>query len=451
MDVLDRVRILAAAARYDASCASSGSVRRNDGRSLGNSATASMGICHTWAADGRCVSLLKILFSNYCVNDCAYCVNRRSNDVPRASFRVQELVDLTVSFYRRNYIEGLFLSSGVFGSPDETMEVLLLVARKLRLDEHFHGYIHMKVIPGASPELIRRAGLFADRLSVNIELPSEKSLVALAPDKTRQAILGPMALIGSEIRAREDEARRSRRVPLFVPAGQSTQLIVGATPDTDFQIVRLAEQLYRKINLRRVYYSAYVPVNGSRLLPALATPPFRREHRLYQADWLIRLYGFRADEVVDASQPFLDLDLDPKTSWALRNLDRFPVEVNRADFASLLRVPGIGRTSAERIVAARRHGALRPDDLPRLGVVMKRARYFVTCQGRAFERLDRLESASAIRGRLIGDKRLCLPPGEQPRQLSLFDGLPGASPQASPDAGSQDWGIDWGIQGWCTR
>mgnify|MGYP005838222775 CR=1 FL=1 len=416
MDTLEKLRLLATAARYDASCASSGSIRRNDGRGLGNAASAPMGICHTWAADGRCVSLLKVLFSNHCLYDCAYCVNRRSNDLPRASFRLQELVDLTIGFYRRNYIEGLFLSSGIFASPDTTMEILLRVVRKLREEENFHGYIHLKVIPGASPALIREAAFYADRLSVNVEFASAAALGKFAPDKTKEAIFAPMFYLGAEIRAHREEAGRFPRAPLFAPAGQSTQLVVGATPETDLEILRLAEWLYRRADLRRVYYSAYVPVGDRRLLPAPGGgPPLRREHRLYQADWLIRLYGFRTEELLGPGEPFLDLDLDPKTSWALHHPENFPVEVDRADYETLLRVPGIGLIAARRIIAARRAGRLRPEDLPRLGVVMRRARYFITCCGKALA--EPLNPAS-IRRRLVeGDEGNA---AETYRQLPLF-------------------------------
>ena len=384
METLEKLRLLAGAARYDASCASSGSIRKNDGRGLGNAAVSPMGICHAWAADGRCVSLLKVLFSNHCRYDCAYCVNRRSNDLPRASFRLQELVDLTIGFYRRNYIEGLFLSSGVFADPDTTMEILLRVVRKLREEENFHGYIHLKVIPGASPVLIREAASYADRLSVNVEFASAAALGRFAPDKTKEAIFAPMFYLGAEIRARRADAKHSPRAPLFAPAGQSTQLVVGAASETDLEILRLAEWLYRRAELRRVYYSAYVPVGDRRLLPVPGGgPPLRREHRLYQADWLIRLYGFHSGELLGPEAPFLDLELDPKTSWALRHPEIFPVEVNRADYETLLRVPGIGLLAARRIIAARRAGRLRPEDLPRLGVVMRRAGYFLTCAGKA--------------------------------------------------------------------
>lgn len=417
MDVLDKVQILASAAKYDASCASSGSARQNNGKGLGNASSSSVGICHSWAADGRCISLLKILFSNYCVNDCAYCVNRRSNDIPRSSFTINELVDLTINFYRRNYIEGLFLSSGVFASPDRTMEILLQVVKKLRREQHFNGYIHLKVIPGASRELIREAGLYADRLSVNIELPSEQGLKLLAPEKKRSDILTPMSYIGAKIHQNHDEQKHFQKAPHFAPAGQSTQLIVGASPEPDYQILRLVEQLYHKVNLRRVYYSAYVPVNTNRFLPALnIAPPMKREHRLYQADWLIRFYKFRADEILGPSQPLLDSELDPKTNWALHNLHLFPVELSRADYETLLRIPGVGLKSAERLLAARRFGGVHLNDLARLGVVLKRARYFITCQGQYLEKLD---NDTLIRQKLLFIDHHQQPPSSG-NQLPLF-------------------------------
>jgi putative DNA modification/repair radical SAM protein len=328
------------------------------------------------------VSLLKILYSNRCAYDCAFCINRRSNDIPRATFTVEELVDLTLAFYRRNYIEGLFLSSGIWQSPDRTMECLVAVARALRRTHGFGGYIHLKAIPGASPDLIREAGVYADRLSVNIELPSEASLAHLAPQKRKQAILGPMQQIRSGIEESQSERRRSPRAPVFAPAGQSTQLIVGASPESDLQILRLSQWLYDHCALKRVYYSAYVPVNPDSRLPALREPPLLREHRLYQADWLVRLYGFRADELIHPDDPQLAPGLDPKTAWALRHPHLFPVEVNRAPYEMLLRVPGVGLQSARRICASRRFAALDCDALAKLGVVLKRARFFVTCNGR---------------------------------------------------------------------
>lgn len=415
MDVLEKLRILAGAAKYDASCASSGSNRANTPGGLGNAASSPVGICHSWAADGRCISLLKILFSNHCIHDCVYCVNRRSNDIPRSTFTVEELIDLTINFYRRNYIEGLFLSSGVFRGPDYTMEILVSAIKRLRLEQNFNGYIHLKVIPGVSRELIREAGLYADRLSVNIELPSEQGLKMLAPEKKRDEILTPMSYIGAKILANAEERKVLKKARSFVPAGQSTQLIVGASPEPDFQILRLSEQLYRRVNLKRVYYSAYIPVNSNPLLPTLTIPPMRREHRLYQADWLLRFYRFQAEEIASPSHPVLDMDLDPKTSWALRNLDQFPVEINRADYETLLRIPGVGLKSAQRVVSARKFGSLNFTNLAKMGVVMKRARYFITCQGKFLEKPD---NEAVIRERLLMDQQKGSKTGDI--QLSLF-------------------------------
>ena len=377
MDLTAKLDILSAAARYDASCSSSGSRRPAQRGGIGNGAPS--GVCHSWADDGRCISLLKILLSNQCIHDCAYCLNRRSNPQPRAAFTVDEVVRLTIEFYRRNYIEGLFLSSGIMRDEDYTMEQLVAVVRRLRVEERFHGYIHLKAIPGASDELIRQAGLYTDRLSVNIELPSECSLRRLAPGKTREGILRPMKAITQGIAENRAERKTTRRAPLFVPAGQSTQLIVGATPESDQQILNLASGLYGHYGLKRVYYSAFVPVNQDARLVPTERPDLLREHRLYQADWLVRLYGFGAGELLSADHPFLDRELDPKTAWALAHPECFPVDVRRADYQTLLRVPGIGFKSAARIVSARRFAPVRPEDLPRLGVVMKRARYFIVC------------------------------------------------------------------------
>lgn len=382
MDIEEKLRILGAAARYDVSCSSSG-VRRpaRKGR-LGD--CASFGVCHSWSDDGRCISLFKILFSNRCIYDCAYCANRASVARPRASFTPDELVEVTMNFYRRNYIEGLFLSSAVWVSPDYTMERLLLTVKKLRMEEGFNGYIHMKAIPGASPELIRRAGIHADRMSVNIELPTERSLRLLAPEKRKEDILGPMGDLTDNIRANKEERQRFKKAPAFVPAGQSTQLIVGATPEDDLRIVRLAEGLYQRYGLKRVYYSAFMPVSDDPRLPRLEQPPLLREHRLYQADWLLRHYHFSSHEILDESNPRLDEELDPKSGWALRNLQFFPVEVNKADYETLLRVPGLGVKSAKRIILARRVHSLDFEDLKKIGVVLKRARYFITCRGRYY-------------------------------------------------------------------
>ncbi len=380
VDLMAKLQILGDAAKYDVSCASSGAQRKG---AVG--ATLACGICHSWSADGRCVSLLKVLMSNACVYDCAYCQSRRSNDVPRASFTPEELAELTIAFYRRNYIEGLFLSSGVLGTPDATMERMIRAIEMLRYTYRFSGYVHMKVIPGADPLLIERAGRLCDRISVNIELPSEMSLQRLAPDKGREAILTPMKQLSQSIVRYNEERRSLKHAPEFAATGQSTQLIVGASPENDRQIALLSQGLYRKYRLKRVYFSAYVPVNkGVSLLPDLPRPPLLREHRLYQTDWLMRLYGFTADEVLPEDAPNLDTALDPKAGWALRNLGRFPVDINAADMETLLRVPGIGFISAERIVRARRIGSLSLDDLKGLGVVLKRAKYFVMARGRGF-------------------------------------------------------------------
>jgi putative DNA modification/repair radical SAM protein len=391
MDVMNKLAVLADAAKYDVSCSSSGSKRSNEPGGIGNAYSA--GICHTWTDDGRCVSLLKLLLSNECIYDCAYCVNRRGNDRPRATFTPREVADLTINFYRRNYIEGLFLSSGVLRSPDDTMIRLIQTIAILRKEYRFNGYVHAKTIPGASPELIELLGCLADRISVNIELPTELSLSLLAPQKTKEAIFKPMRFISGRIEERAAEKRleekRSKtrlaaRVPRFAPAGQTTHLIIGATPETDFGILRLSAALYGKFGLKRVYYSAYLPVNEEKNLPALATaPPLLREHRLYQADWLLRYYGFTADEIACESAPSLDDALDPKTAWALRNMQFFPVDVNRAEYERILRIPGVGVKSAKCIVTARRARRMRHEDLKRLGVVMKRSTHFLVCDGRA--------------------------------------------------------------------
>ena len=375
-----RLTMLADSAKYDVSCSSSGSNRKGAPGGIGG--TSSGGICHTWTADGRCISLLKILLSNACIYDCAYCVNRSSNPVPRTALTPDEIVHLTMAFYRRNYIEGLFLSTGVITSPDHTMELLIRVARTLREIERFNGYIHLKIVPGADVGLIEEAGRYADRVSINIELPSRRSLQLLAPDKPRESIIEPMRRLSGLIETARRERRQSRKAPRFAPAGQSTQLIVGATPENDREIITLSEGLYQRLGMKRVYYSAFVPVSGDSRLPALPGPPLLREHRLYQADWLLRFYGFSSHELLDEAHPNLDMRLDPKCDWALRHIERFPVEVNRADYQALLRVPGIGVRSAQRIVRARRACRLGEEELKRLGVVMKRARYFITAGGR---------------------------------------------------------------------
>ncbi len=414
MDMQRKLEILADAAKYDASCASSGIDRSGKG-GVGN-ATA-CGICHSWSADGRCISLLKVLLTNRCRYDCAYCANRSSNDRPRASFTAKEVADLTMAFYRRNFIEGLFLSSGVEGSPDATMERMIECLRILRCEERFLGYIHVKVIPGAAKEAIERIAGLADRVSVNIELPSRTSLALYAPDKSPDAILHPMALLHKGLSRALDE-KHLHSLPSFAPAGQSTQMIIGASGESDRQIVMLAQGLYRKYAMRRVYYSAYVPVGDECRLPALPAPPLLREHRLYQCDFLQRQYGFHADEILPESHPFLDPLLDPKCVWALRNLENFPMEVNRAPLEMLLRVPGIGTTGAKRIVTARRAASLQPEDLKRLGIVLKRARYFITCSGHYLGGIPMREDI-LVRA-LTAQEKAIAPQGLFAEQTSLF-------------------------------
>jgi putative DNA modification/repair radical SAM protein len=384
--ITEKLNILADAAKYDVSCASSGSKRKNENGGLGN---ASNGICHTYTEDGRCVSLLKILLTNHCIFDCAYCVSRKSNDIKRAAFTVQEVVDLTINFYRRNYIEGLFLSSGIFKDADFTMERLVRVAKKLRTEHKFNGYIHLKTIPGASDDLMREAGLYADRLSVNLEMPTEEGLKLLAPDKNRQDMIAPMDFLKNEIILRTEEKALFKKAPIFAPAGQSTQVIIGATPETDLQVLHTANHFYKNFNLKRVYYSGYVPVLSDIRLPALNTSvPMVRENRLYQADWLMRFYGFKVNEIVDNQNPLLDLDIDPKLSWGLRNMHVFPIDINTADLQLILRVPGIGLLSAQKIVSGRKFGKLNWDQLKKIGVSLNRAKYFITCNSSKFERRD---------------------------------------------------------------
>jgi putative DNA modification/repair radical SAM protein len=382
VDIQDKLRILSEAAKFDVSCSSSGGSRKNKPGGIGNSAPG--GICHSFTSDGRCISLLKVLLTNYCVYDCAYCVNRSSSDVERAAFTPEEISDLTINFYRRNYIEGLFLSSAVFKNPNHTMELMIRTVSRLRNEYKFNGYIHIKAIPGAHPRLIEQAGALADRMSVNIELPSSSSLTLLAPQKSRDNVLKPMSQISNKISAVRQDFKSSRNVPKFVPAGQSTQLIVGASPESDFKIISLSENLYEKYKLKRVYYSAYVPVSKSPLLPSIRFSPLLREHRLYQADWLLRFYGFKAAEILSEGSPVLDLNYDPKTNWALNNLGFFPVEINKAAYRDLIRVPGIGMTSAKRIISARWVRSLEFSQLKSLGIVMKRAQYFITCSGRYY-------------------------------------------------------------------
>ena len=378
--VIRKLEILSDSAKYDVSCASSGVDRYGQG-TIGNSKAC--GICHAWSSDGRCISLLKVLHTNNCVFDCAYCVNRRSNDIPRASFTSEELAELTIEFYRRNYIEGLFLSSAVEKSPTDTMEKIVRTLWLVRKKYGFAGYIHAKLVPGADPLLVHQAGLLADRVSVNVELPSAAGLAALAPQKKPQLLIAPMQQVHREVSGYLEDKRHFRHTPAFAPGGQSTQMIVGAIPDTDYQLLQASSKLYQGYGLKRVYYSAYVPINEDKLLPALDVPPPRkREHRLYQADWLMRFYEFDANEILDRTQPFFDLEFDPKIDWAFRHMELFPVEINRASYHDLLRVPGIGPTSAKRIVAQRRLAPISYHMLSKTGVVMKRARYFLTCNGK---------------------------------------------------------------------
>ena len=378
--VKEKLEILADAAKYDVSCSSSGGNRKNKDKGLGDS--SSSGICHSYTEDGRCVSLLKILLTNFCIYDCAYCVTRKSNDIQRAAFTVEEVVDLTISFYRRNYIEGLFLSSGIFKNADYTMERLVRVAKKLRLEHNFNGYIHLKSIPGASDELMREAGLYADRLSMNLEIPTESGLKLLAPDKNHQDMIKPMGFVKNELIQYKEEKKKFRSTPKFAPAGQSTQVIVGATQENDFQIIQVADHFYKNFDLKRVYYSGYVPISNDARLPAIgAQVPLVRENRLYQADWLMRFYGFQANEILDKNNPFLDLEVDPKLSWALRNITQFPVIIQNASLEMILRVPGIGVKSAHKIVMARRFQNLSLELLKKIGVAINRARYFISVSG----------------------------------------------------------------------
>lgn len=421
MSVMEKLRILTDAAKYDVACTSSGTSRGNDGTGLGS--CVQMGICHSFAADGRCISLLKILFTNECIFDCKYCINRRSNDVPRASFTPDEICELTIEFYRRNYIEGLFLSSGILRSPDYTMELICAALEKLRKVYRFQGYIHVKAIPGAREELIQRAGFLADRMSVNLELATAEGLRTLAPHKTRDKILKPMRLVQNGRSQNAYELKVYHHAPSFVPAGQSTQMIVGATPETDYQMLHVAETLYQRFDLKRVFYSAFVSVNVDKALPAKTDqgPPLLREHRLYQADWLLRYYKFEAKELLTEEEPNFNPLFDPKCNWALRHLEYFPVEVNRAPYEMLLRVPGLGYRSARRIVRARRLGTLDFQDLKKIGVVLKRAMYFLTCNGRMMYPV-KLEQDYIARNLLDAGERLPQEVrGMTYQQLSLFD------------------------------
>lgn len=412
--VLEKLKILAESAKYDVSCSSSGTSRGKKDGMIGSA--AGWGICHSFSEDGRCISLLKIMLTNNCIYDCAYCINRRSNDIRRATFSVSELVDLTIQFYRRNYIEGLFLSSGVVRNPDYTMERLVRVVKDLRQVHRFNGYIHMKSIPGASQELINEGGLYADRMSVNIEIPNEKGLTLLAPEKSYNSVFKPMNFISAGVLESAEERKKSRYAPRFVPAGQSTQMIIGATPDSDKTILNLSSALYQKPSMKRVYYSGFVPVNSyDNRLPALKQPPIVREHRLYQADWLLRFYQFNVDEIVNDAFPDLDLEIDPKLGWALRNPQHFPVDINRADYEMLLRIPGLGVKSAKLIIVSRRYGELGSEQLKKMGVVMKKAQYFITCRELPFRTINEVSPEQV--------RRILTPKGNtkknDDRQLSI--------------------------------
>ena len=414
--IQEKLSILADAAKYDVSCSSSGSNRENKNKGLGNGHMS--GICHAYTQDGRCVSLLKILLTNHCIFDCAYCVTRKSNDIKRAAFKVQEVVDLTINFYRRNYIEGLFLSSGIFKSPDYTMERLIRVAKKLREEENFNGYIHLKSIPGASDELMYEAGLYADRLSVNIEIPTVSGLKLLAPDKKFEDFVKPMEKVKTEIVRYQDEKKKSKHVPSYAPAGQSTQMIIGATQETDRDIMYSAAYYYKKYNMRRVYYSGYVPVAKDNRLPSIDSEvPILRENRLYQSDWLLRFYGFKVNELFTPDNANLDLTIDPKLAWALRNLQLFPVDVNSASREMLARVPGLGINSVLKILQARRFRKLNWEHLRKIGVSLNRASYFITCDSSQWQRKDL--TASQIKHRILQNSKSKFQPMFSP-QLRLF-------------------------------
>lgn len=420
MSLMDKLGILADAAKYDVACTSSGVDRKGRTGAMGSCVSA--GICHSFSSDGRCISLLKILLTNECVYDCKYCQNRCSNDIPRAAFTPEEVCTLTMEFYRRNYIEGLFLSSGVLRDPSFTMELLFRTVYLLRNKYNFNGYIHVKAIPGADLRLVQQTGFLADRMSVNLELPTAAALEALAPNKHRTTILKPMRLIQNGIRENQNDLVLYRSAPRFVAGGQSTQMIIGATPESDYQLLRVAESLYQKFELKRVFYSAFVNVTGDKALPALpGGPPLLREHRLYQADWLLRFYGFKAEELLDEKRPFFNVMLDPKEDWAVRHLEQFPIEVNRAPMAQLLRVPGIGVKSARRIQAARRCASLSFGDLKKLGVVLKRAVYFITCGGRMMYPV-KLDEDYIVRNLTEKKDRIQFgADGMTYRQMSLFD------------------------------
>ncbi|RQO78504.1 putative DNA modification/repair radical SAM protein [Pedobacter sp. KBW01] len=385
--IREKLNILADAAKYDVSCSSSGGTRKNDNKGLGDSHAS--GICHTYTEDGRCVSLLKILLTNHCIYDCLFCVSRKSNDIKRAAFTVDEVVDLTMNFYRRNYIEGLFLSSGIFKNADFTMERLLLVVKKLRLEQNYNGYIHLKTIPGASDELIKEAGLYADRMSINLEMPTEAGLKLLAPEKNHADVIKPLEFVQQQITQFSADKKLIKHIPKFVPAGQSTQMVIGATPESDKDIMYTANAFYKNFSLKRVYYSGYVPISNDSRMPVLGTqPPLLRENRLYQTDWLMRFYGFKVQEILNDANPNLDVDIDPKLSWAIRNMQHFPVDINQADYKMILRIPGIGVMSAQKIVQARKFGKLRIDQLKKIGISYNKARHFIVCADSPYQLRD---------------------------------------------------------------
>ncbi|WP_314058233.1 putative DNA modification/repair radical SAM protein [Empedobacter brevis] len=414
----EKLSILADAAKYDVSCSSSGSKRKNTNKGLGNAAMS--GICHSFTEDGRCVSLLKILLTNHCIYDCAFCVSRKSNDIKRAAFTVQEVVDLTINFYRRNYIEGLFLSSGIFKNADFTMERLLLIAKKLRLEENFNGYIHLKTIPGASDELLKEAGLYSDRMSINLEMPTEQGLKMVAPEKSHEDVKKPLGIIHQQMKEFNAERKLIKSTPTFVPAGQSTQMVIGATPENDMQIMYTANQYYNDFKLKRVYYSGFIPINHhDKMLPSIGTqPPLLRENRLYQTDWLMRFYQFDVHEILNQQNPHLDTDIDPKLSYALRNLHLYPIDINTADYHLILRIPGIGVQSAKKIVVARKFGKIYSYQLKRLGIAYNRAKFFMTCADDQYQQKDLI--APQIKQRILSfSKSKYLK--NQPNQLNLFD------------------------------
>jgi putative DNA modification/repair radical SAM protein len=414
--IREKLSILADAAKYDVSCSSSGSTRKNTSKGLGDASAS--GICHTYTEDGRCVSLLKILLTNHCIYDCAFCVSRKSNDVKRAAFTVEEVVELTMGFYRRNYIEGLFLSSGIFKNADYTMERLVRIAKKLRLENNFNGYIHLKTIPGASQELLTEAGLYADRMSINLEMPTEAGLKLLAPEKSHDDVKKPLGFIKDSIIALMDEKKLIKHVPKFVPAGQSTQMVVGATPETDMEIMYSADQYYKDYSLKRVYYSGYIPISYDTRMPMIGSqPPLLRENRLYQTDWLMRFYGFDVKEILNVKNPHLDVDIDPKLSWALRNMEHFPVDVNTADYKMILRIPGIGVGSAKKIWQARKFGKLREDQLKKMGVAWNRAKHFIRCADSIFVLNE--PDAMRVKGIILSDSSSKYLKVAQ-NQLSLF-------------------------------